>query len=165
MTYLICSDIHGDEKAFKQLLRIKEKLRLDGIISAGDFCPTMSMEADAYNMDFKTVVGNCDRYCTYSLLPDPKNFISFNHYGRKVIVTHGDHYLPSMFDLKEGDIFISGHTHIGYLEKENGIILQAGQGTGEKVLGYLKRKNYRFSPFLFLGRLRYLSSNLLFSLL
>ena len=145
MTYLICSDIHGDEKAFKQLLRIKEKLRLDGIISAGDFCPTMSMEADAYNMDFKTVAGNCDRYCTYSLLPDPKNFISFNHYGRKVIVTHGDHYLPLMFDLKEGDIFISGHTHIGYLEKENGIILfnpgsPSRPWDGRKSFGILEEK-------------------------
>lgn len=145
MTYLICSDIHGDEKAFEQLLRIKEKLGLDGLISAGDFCPTMSMEADAYNMDFKTVAGNCDRYYTYSLLPDPKNFISFEHYGRKVIVTHGDHYLHSMFDLKEGDIFISGHTHIGYLEKENGIILfnpgsPSRPRDGRKSFGILEEK-------------------------
>ena len=146
MTYLICSDIHGDERTFDKLLKIKEKMHADAIISAGDFCPTMNMEVAAYNMDFRTVMGNCDRYHTYSLLSTPRDYISFEHEGRNVVVTHGDHYFPSMFELKDGDIFISGHTHAGLLEKERGIILfnpgsPSRPRDGRKSFGILSEKS------------------------
>ena len=142
MTYLICSDLHGDEKAFDKLLELKYKFNADAIISAGDFCPTLRMEAEAYNTDFRTVMGNCDRYHTYTLLNTPRDFLSFEHRGRKVIVTHGDHYHSPLFELKDGDIFISGHTHVGLIEKENGIILfnpgsPSRPRDGEKSFGLL----------------------------
>ncbi len=125
MRYLVFSDIHSDEEAFRKLLKIMVKLKCDCMVSAGDFCPTVEMEVDAYNLgDFRTVMGNCDRYHEYSILSTPREFISFKDGERTVTVTHGDCYGASHFSLRSGDIFISGHTHRSALERDgNGIIL------------------------------------------
>ena len=100
MKYLVCSDIHGDEKAFSTIIRLKEDLGCEAIISAGDFCPTSEMEVMAYNTDF----------------------IKFDFGVRKAVITHGDHYQSYQFQLEDGDIFISGHTHRSRLEKDGEII-------------------------------------------
>ncbi len=162
MKYLICSDLHGDEKTFERLIKIKDGLKCDGIISAGDFCPTMSMEVSAYNIEFKTVMGNCDRYHTYSLLPTPKDFIIFDYLSHKVVVTHGDCYIPSYFNLKQGDIFISGHTHIGHLGKEDGIILfnpgsPSRPRDGRRSFGILSEEGIRLLTLPFLRTVEVLS--------
>lgn len=122
MKYLVCSDIHGDEKAFSTIIRLKEDLGCEAIISAGDFCPTSEMEVMAYNTDFITVMGNCDRYHSLSLLSAPRDFIRFDFGVRKAVITHGDHYQSYQFQLEDGDIFISGHTHRSRLEKDGEII-------------------------------------------
>ncbi len=123
MNYLICSDLHGDEEAFKKITGIKERLFLDEIISAGDFCPTAKMEIDAANTSFRTVLGNSDRYCEYTLMRRPPLMLAFEWNSRRVVITHGDcFYEPEQLGLKEGDIYIMGHTHIGCLEEDSGII-------------------------------------------
>ena len=124
MRLLICSDIHGDEYAFLTLLKLRRKLQCSSVISAGDFCPDSSMELTAMNEDFITVQGNCDRWRGFSIMADPKPYMRFHLGERQVVVTHGDRTMPSNYDLKEGDIFISGHTHVPVLDRDrHGIIL------------------------------------------
>lgn len=124
MRYLIISDLHGSYDTFKLLERIARKIKADRIISAGDFCPTTAMEYEAANLEFVNVMGNCDRWHTYSILPDPREHIDFKLSGRRVVVAHGDRTMPSTYGLEEGDLFISGHTHIPRLGRtDSGIIL------------------------------------------
>ena len=124
MRLLVCSDIHGDENAFLRLLKLKRKYECSTIISAGDFCPDSSMELTAMNEDFITVQGNCDRWRGFSIMPDPKPYMRFHLGEREVVVAHGDRTMASDYDLKKGDIFISGHTHVPMMERDrNGVIL------------------------------------------
>lgn len=121
MKYLIVSDVHSSPDAVKKIIKIKYQLSCDAVINCGDLCPVTEDDI-ALSSSFLSVSGNCDRY--YSLPFDLPLKRQFLFSGRTVTVTHGDRYVYSDFDLKSGDIFISGHTHIPLLEKTgSGIIL------------------------------------------
>ena len=49
-------------------------------------------------------------------------------------LTHGDLYDENDFDLKDGDIFMYGHTHVSVLEKHNNyFVLNPGSMTLPKM--------------------------------
>ena len=121
MKYIVCSDIHGSREALIAIEKIKEKEGADKILCAGDFCPSGDMENLA--TDFLTVMGNCDRYCCFGKMM-PRLNLELEFCGRKIIITHGDRYCAEDFTLSNGDIFISGHTHVPLLEKNRkGVML------------------------------------------
>ena len=139
MKYLVFSDIHGDEDAFLKLLKIAKKKNCDTVLSAGDFTPTLNMEAEASLIDFRTVMGNMDYYHNYGLLKRPRDFLEIHDNERDIVITHGDRYSSSSFQLSSGDVFISGHTHVAMLENINGIIhLNPGSPSRPRD----KRKSY-----------------------
>lgn len=121
MKFIVCSDIHGNREALITLEKIKEEKGADKILCAGDFCPSGDMENLA--TDFLTVLGNCDRYHYFDRIV-PKMNLELKFLGRKIIITHGDRYSSEDFALVNGDIFISGHTHVPLLKKNSkGVIL------------------------------------------
>lgn len=111
--YLIISDLHGDDNSLEMVREKEKKYNALSVISSGDLC------RDEYNPLYNGIIscsGNCDRYS--DSFPD---YISLDIFSHKTYITHGDIYNKNSFPLSLGDIFVSGHTHIPKLYKEDGI--------------------------------------------
>lgn len=117
--HLIVSDIHGSYQGMELVMNAVKTFMPESIISAGDQCPD-PMYSSFYS-SLIAVRGNCDRFYEYMDTPFPPVSREMDIYERHIAITHGDRLSSSDFDLKEGDIFISGHTHVPLLEKKNGI--------------------------------------------
>ena len=120
MRYLVVSDIHGEKKGVELIKSAISKYAPDGIISAGDQCPYMS---EILFRELIAVRGNCDRFFEYGSIPFPPPIRTLSLFSRNVCITHGDSVWYDDLDLEEGTVFISGHTHVPMLKKENGIYL------------------------------------------
>lgn len=136
-TYLITSDVHGSLAAMQLLRQKANHFGIDKLIVCGDLCPPDDSRFKAVLQDFKEVLlvrGNCDSSYAFSqaglALPPLTRRLGYGN--RQVLLTHGD-YFPSPYglDLKPGDIFISGHTHVPKLEtnKEGIICINPGSPT------------------------------------
>ena len=115
---LITSDIHGDETGRNLIMNAASHFKTECIISAGDQCP------DPYDPFYQSIIavrGNCDRFYEYQNLPFPPLKRELELFGRKIYITHGHTLSDGDFPLENGDIFISGHTHVPVLELRNGI--------------------------------------------
>ena len=119
MPILIVSDIHGSHEGIRLVKAAAERLKPEMILSAGDQCPDPSDKA--FFLSLTAVRGNCDRFYEYDDLPFPMQSLSIDAYGRTLVMTHGDMLSADDFMLSQGDIFVSGHTHIPHLEERNGI--------------------------------------------
>ena len=117
--HLITSDIHGSAEGVKLLQEAAAHFGTSATISAGDQNPDPS--ASSFYSSLISVRGNCDRYYEYDGIVFPPQTRELRLYGHDVIITHGDRLSPGDFHLKEGDIFISGHTHVPELIERNGI--------------------------------------------
>ena len=117
--HLITSDIHGREEGIKLIEDAVRHFRIEGILSAGDQCPDFLHRT--FFSSLVAVRGNCDRFYEYDSLPFPPLERELKLYGKRVVMTHGDRYSPSDFNLSKGDVFIYGHTHVAELFEENGI--------------------------------------------
>ena len=120
MPYLITSDIHGSAEGLELIRSAASRLGADGIISAGDQCPS---SPDPLWSILIAVRGNCDRFYEYEGIPFPPISREMRIYGRNVIITHGDRLYIDDFSINAGDVFISGHTHVPELRMEGGIYL------------------------------------------
>lgn len=120
MPYLIVSDIHGSAEGIRLVGRARDHLHAEGIISAGDQCP--SFPSPLWS-SLISVRGNCDRFYEYMDMPFPPLYRTLRLYGRSITVTHGDRMWIDDFTLQDGDIFVSGHTHVPSLSKEGGVYL------------------------------------------
>lgn len=118
--YLITSDIHGDEIGLGLIKKAIERLEPTLVISAGDQCPDIY---EGLYSELLSVRGNCDRFYEYGTIPFPPLFRRMRLFDRDVIITHGDRYWYDDFQMEEGSIFISGHTHVPGIRIENGIYL------------------------------------------
>ncbi len=118
--YLIVSDIHGSDEGIALVKKAIAHFNPTQIISAGDQCPN-PFEPLYSNM--LSVRGNCDRFYEYDNLPFPPIEREISLFGRKCIITHGDRFSYEDYNLPDGAIFISGHTHVPMLRKVNGIYL------------------------------------------
>lgn len=149
MRYLVLSDIHGGSEELKQALRFFQIFNCDFLILLGDLLnhgPRNKLPAsyDPMNVgnllnQFKekiiSIRGNCDSEVDGMVFDFPCNaaygylVVSTSKGIKKIFLTHGHlHKIEtkeqiSRLGLNEGDIVLSGHTHVsGIFFKESGII-------------------------------------------
>ncbi|WP_319757604.1 YfcE family phosphodiesterase [uncultured Sphaerochaeta sp.] len=126
---LLASDVHGSIEALSLLEQRGREHQVESILIAGDLCPSghTHFQILLRNIPHLLLVrGNCDSSYDFSNegipLPPQKRCIEWQ--GRTIFMTHGDRiHSPFGQNLKDGDIFISGHTHTPKLQRgEDGII-------------------------------------------
>lgn len=126
MKVMIISDIHGGIKHLKQALDRYKQEQADRLIILGDFSGYFKSSGD-YEVaellnklveEITAVRGNCDNenfeeIINFGLM----DLRHININGKIVTITHG--HLYDKYNLPEycGDIFISGHTHYGMIDK------------------------------------------------
>ena len=128
MKLLIISDIHGN---YDSMLKVIENESFDRLIVLGDlFSYYYDYEDDEenkilellekYKNKLVLIKGNCDcfiNYEAYNLYAHDEISLTFNKHT--VTFTHGHFYNKTNLPKYHGNIFISGHTHIPLLIKEN----------------------------------------------
>ena len=129
MRLLILSDIHGSAPAARLALDQFRQRHADYLVLLGDilyhgprnplpegYDPAMVIELFApISHRIMAVRGNCDSDVDAMALPFPlaSDFLWFLHEGLRMCVTHGHTYSPqNLPPLDEGDVLLSGHTHI-----------------------------------------------------
>ena len=138
MKLLIASDIHGSAFWCSKLMEVMEEFNPDHLILLGDLLyhgprndlpkdyapkqviPMLSKHADK----IIAVRGNCEAEVDQMVLPFPcmADFSQLLTDGKVLYLTHGHHHSPdNLPPLKEGSIFLSGHTHVKLDEVRKGI--------------------------------------------
>ena len=138
MKLLIASDIHGSAFWCGKLMEVMEEFNPDHLILLGDLLyhgprndlpkdyapklviPMLSKYADK----IIAVRGNCEAEVDQMVLPFPcmADFSQLLTDGKVLYLTHGHHHSPdNLPPLKEGSIFLSGHTHVKLDEVRKGI--------------------------------------------
>lgn len=134
MKILIASDLHGSTYSSEKILSLDNKFNFEKIILLGDInysgarnmppsdyypinvCKNLSLLKDKLII----VRGNCDsRVDEFVLGIEFKDKIELDIKNHHLVLTHGDLFTENDFDLKKGDIFMYGHTHIYVLEENN----------------------------------------------
>lgn len=144
MKYMFASDIHGSAYYGRKMLEAYEKEKADRLILLGDLLyhgPRNDLPRDyapkqviamlnEYKDQLYVVRGNCDAEVDQMVLQFPimADYCVIVDQERTIYCSHGHVYhednLPPM---KNGDIFIHGHTHVLRAEKkDNYTILNPG---------------------------------------
>ena len=138
MKLLIASDIHGSAFWCGKLMEVMEKFDPDYLLLLGDLLyhgPRNDLPKDyapkqvipmlsKYRDRIIAVRGNCEAEVDQMVLPFPcmADFSQLLVDGCSLYLTHGHHHSPdNLPPLKEGSIFLSGHTHVKLDEVRNGI--------------------------------------------
>ncbi len=140
MKYLVVADIHGSSLAANRMQEVMDKDQIDACLLLGDILYHGPRNDLPEGYDPKSVItslnlmkekiiaicGNCDSEVDQMVLEFPI-LASSNQFflgERKVLLTHGhregDQYKQC---LKPGDIYISGHTHLPLVSKEDDIFV------------------------------------------
>lgn len=126
--HIVISDTHSDSIALAEAITKAAALGAADIFSAGDLCPQgieLLTLVSTSPVEIIQVRGNCDSMYSYDGLGlrFPPMIISRNiEGGRSIEMTHGDRIWEPQA-LSSGDIFITGHTHVPHLYRdEEGII-------------------------------------------
>lgn len=149
MRYLVLSDIHGGSEELKQALQFFKKFNCDFLILLGDLLnhgPRNKLPSsydpmivgdilNQYKDKIISIRGNCDSEVDGMVFDFPCNaaygyiVVSTEKGLKKIFLTHGHlHKIEtkeqiSKLGLNEGDIVLSGHTHVsGIFNKESGVI-------------------------------------------
>lgn len=139
MKYLIASDIHGSAKYCRLLVESFEKEKADRLLLLGDllyhgprndlpdgYAPKEVIALLNPLADRITAVrGNCDAEVDQMVLDFPitADYAVINAGEHTIFATHGHLYTPdSVKNLREGDVFLYGHTHIPDSSLKNGIL-------------------------------------------
>lgn len=140
MKFVIVSDIHGDYDSALALQKVCKRINPDRILCLGDILyhgprndlpvgyapkkviPIMNEMTDK----IIAVRGNCEAEVDQMVLSFPcmadYNIIPYE--TRNIFMSHGHIYSPEHLPaLNQGDIFLSGHTHIPTANQSNGIFL------------------------------------------
>ncbi|QGT98879.1 hypothetical protein SYNTR_0286 [Candidatus Syntrophocurvum alkaliphilum] len=120
MKIFVVGDTHGSITKVQKKI---ENIKPDYIFFTGDHYSDGLELAQNNNIEFKGVVGNCDRYSS-----GPEDSI-IDLEGVRFYLTHGHNYgvksnLNRLYYKAEelnANIVIFGHTHISYCEKINNI--------------------------------------------
>lgn len=138
MKFIFISDIHGSAHWLKQALQKVKEEAADEIILLGDYLyhgPRNPLP-DEYDPQQVTdllndlsnrivaVRGNCDSEVDQMLLQFPMmtDYTMLYVEGRRIFVTHGHVYdMEQLPALRQGDVFIQGHTHIPVAEQREGV--------------------------------------------
>lgn len=128
MLYLVISDTHGDISRASWIIE-QFKDQIHGVLHLGDlvsdFNKLKNKYQDKYSLAFAGVCGNCD---FISSEPDQRLFsvegckVLMVH-GHKHAVKYGPEYLRSAAREKGANIVLYGHSHIPYLEEQNGLLI------------------------------------------
>lgn len=135
---VIGSDIHGSIYYAKKFFEKVDKYNPEKILLLGDFyyngarnVPPLEYSPkdvvvllNKYNDKLIAVKGNCESEVDTWVSEFPICDMAYLHFFNKdIVMCHGHH--NSFDNLPKGkyDIFLQGHTHVGVLKKENGIIL------------------------------------------
>ena len=147
MKVMCISDIHGNIECLnKAIERFKEE-NADKLIILGDFSGYYFSSSDfevgeiLNNMtgSIIAVKGNCDSFETDNLFNFGLGYLkTIDVNGIKVTLTHGYMYNRNNLPENCGEIFLSGHTHMGSIEKINGKII-ANPGSISKPRGGSKK--------------------------
>lgn len=148
---VVCSDIHGDEVALEGVFEFVRQRGVDLVLCAGDVGLENPMVGHLLRnrpCGFVCVRGNCDSPFDFveADLPVAPMCRSLKVNGRDVFLQHG-HVDLLDFALGEGSIVISGHTHVGSLQKVNGLYyLNPGsvsrpRGRSERSIALIEEKS------------------------
>ncbi|MCM1042739.1 MAG: YfcE family phosphodiesterase [Corallococcus sp.] len=133
MKIAVFSDLHGSVKGAEEVKAAVKRECPQKVVICGDVYGC-SIENKAYIGELLSLMvpapymiqGNNDYSGDekYSGLPYTDNLMTY-HFDRTLFFNHGHSYnagrIPPL--LKEGDALIYGHTHIGFLRKQNGIFV------------------------------------------
>ncbi len=149
MKYIVVGDLHGSINAAKKVHQKVMNKEVDGVLLLGDILyhgprnpiPTDYNPGEVSSLlnEIKNrviaVCGNCDSEVDQMVLEFPIGSVVNQLFlgNRKVLMTHGHRMDDNMEYLEEGDILITGHTHIVKADLEKGIYhLNAGSLTFPK---------------------------------
>ena len=129
MKLLIASDIHGSAFWCGKLMEVVEQYDPDYLVLLGDLLyhgPRNDLPRDyapkqvipmlsGLKEKILAVRGNCEAEVDQMVLPFPcmADYAVLECDGLRMYLTHGHHACPeNLPPLKEGDVFLSGHTHV-----------------------------------------------------
>ncbi len=149
MRYLVLSDLHGGFEQTKAALQFFSKMHADVLVLLGDLLnhgprnrlpstyepPQVATLLNSYSNRIIAVRGNCDSEVDSMVFDFPCNAPYAILYQKKdkglakIFLTHGHLYDPLQekdivkMGLSDGDIILSGHTHVsGIFECAGGVI-------------------------------------------
>ena len=147
MKVMCISDIHGNIECLNKAIERYREENACKLIILGDFSSYYFSSSDfevaeiLNNMagSIIAVKGNCDSSETDNLFNFGLGYLkTIDVNGIKVTLTHGHMYNRNNLPENCGEIFLSGHTHIGSIEKINGKII-ANPGSISKPRDGTKR--------------------------
>lgn len=136
MKVMCISDIHGNIECLNRAVDRFREENAEKLLILGDFSSYYHSSSDfevaeiLNNMAGSTIAvkGNCDNSSIDSLFHFGLGYLkTIDINGIKVTLTHGHIYNRNNLPENCGDIFLSGHTHVGMIEKiEDKIIANPG---------------------------------------
>lgn len=140
MKLFFISDIHGSLYYAKKAVDAYEKEKADMIVILGDelyhgarnplpleYNPQgVSKLLNEYADRIMAVRGNCDSEVDQLVLDFPimAAYAMILHQERRLFLTHGHVYHPdNLPPLRDGDVFLYGHTHIPKAEKRGNLFI------------------------------------------
>lgn len=147
MKIMCISDIHGNIECLNKAIERYREENGEKLVILGDFSGYYFSSSDfevaeiLNNMAgvIVAVKGNCDSFETDNLFNFGLGYLkTIDVNGIKLTLTHGHMYNRNNLPENCGDIFLSGHTHVGNIEKINGKII-ANPGSISKPRGGTKK--------------------------
>lgn len=161
MKLLIASDLHGSAKYCRALLAAFEREKAEKLLLLGDilyhgprnplpdgYAPQETAELlSNYKTKIMCVRGNCDSEVDQMVLAFPitPDYALVNVDGVNIYLSHGHREVPP---LCEGDVYITGHTHVPLIEKRSFLHLNPGSVSLPKEAserGYIVYENRTFT--------------------
>ena len=133
MKIMFISDIHGDVEDLKIVSDIYRKEKVDKVIVLGDVYGFFDNDDELEDvlLSFQNIImlkGNCDSDldCMTSRIPFYEYYYD-ELFSKKFYCSHGNKYNIMRYPSVEFDVLVSGHTHIGMIEKyDNKLFLNPG---------------------------------------
>lgn len=147
MKVMCISDIHGSIGNLERAIERFREENAEKLLVLGDFSSYYHSSSDfevaeiLNNMagSIVAVKGNCDNSSIDNLFHFGLGYLrTIEINGIKVTLTHGHIYNRSNIPENCGDIFLSGHTHVGMIEKIGDRII-ANPGSISKPRGGTKK--------------------------
>ena len=145
MKIFVISDIHGSIYYLNKALEFFKKEEADYILILGDILyhgprnplpkdydpKLVAKKLNLYKNKIIALRGNCDSEVDQMLLEFPimSDFTNLFLGDKRIFATHGHLFSENKLPLSDGDILISGHTHLPLAEKKDLYIFNPGSIT------------------------------------
>lgn len=167
---MFASDIHGSAYYCEKMIEAYRKEKADRLVLLGDLLyhgPRNDLPKDyspkkvitmlnAIKDEICAIRGNCDAEVDQMVLEFPilADYSIILWEGRMIYASHGHKYsIDNLPPLKEGDIFIQGHTHVLMAQKsKENILLNPGsislpKENNEQSYGIIEQGNFLIKNF------------------